>query len=178
MRRSILVAALAAASLAVPGTALAGGNPPDVDNTLPVPPAVVPPPDAPVVDVPSAEAFAKLYIIRNRGTLVGSDQRRVRIVDTATRCLQHPVITTRFGCVFTLRAAVIQSRRGWDDWGHSARAASKRGGHHPRRVRVRNIGCLGALTINGGPTVQPTAQVRFIECARVPRGDWLAPEPA
>lgn len=168
MRRTIIVAAVAAASLLVPGTAMAGNPAPD--QTLP--PAFVPPTPAPVVDNDTAGAFARLYVARNASRFIGSDRRRTRVLDVNAACLTHPVIATRFGCVFTLRAAVFSGR----SHGYSARVKS-RSGHGTRRVRVRNFGCLGALTINGGPTVQPVAQVRFVECARVPRGDYNAPEP-
>ena len=165
--RKVLVAAIAASSmLLVPGSALAGQDPPA---------EFAPPAAAPVVDVASAEAFAKRYVAQTADRRLRSDRRRVRVLNVDARCLQSPLVETRFGCVFTLRALVIQRRGGWD-WGHKgghARSAGRgdddrRGG---RRYRVRQFGCLGALTINGGPTVTPSAQVRFAECARIPRGD-------
>jgi len=165
MRRVVLFAAVAATSLfAFGGVASASDDPPVAD-----PPAAItlPTTPAPVVDVDTAAAFAKIYVARNAARLLGQDRRRVRVVDVASVCLQSPVLATRFGCVFTLRAAVIQRARGWD-WGH---ASSKRSGKHNRRVHVRRFGCLGGLTINGGPSVTPTAQVRFSECARIPRDD-------
>ena len=89
-------------------------------------------------------------------------------------CLQHPVTLTRFGCVFTLRALVIQRRHGW--WGHKARSAG--GKHKPRpRFRIRTYGCLGLARIDGGPGVTPTVTVPLVDCQRVPRGDFTAPEP-
>ena len=177
MRRVLIVAAVAAASLLVPGSAMAGDDPP-------VPPTFSPPTPAPVVDNDTAAAFAKLYVARNGRSLLREggvrtrDRRFVRVIDADAACLQSPILATRFGCVFTLRALVIQNRRGgWDGWGHKARSSSRRGGHHPRRFRIRNYGCLGFLRINGGPTVTPTAEVVNVECARVPRDDIEAPEP-
>lgn len=174
MRRLVLFAALAATSLlAVGGVALAGDEPP----VSPPPTAVALPAPAPVVDVDTAAAFAKIYVARNASRFLGQDRRRVRVVDVATTCLQSPVVLTRFGCVFTLRAAVIQRSHGWD-WGHSAHSSSKRGHGKPQpRVRVRNFGCLGELTIDGGPSVTPTATVRFLQCARIPRDDTTVVAP-
>jgi hypothetical protein len=108
-------------------------------------------------------------VARNAGTLLGVDGRRVRVTDDNAACLAHPVVANRFGCVFTLRAAVLERARSWDDWG-SVRGLRK--GHKPPRptpTRVRQFGCLGALTINGGAGVTPTAQVRFVDCVRVAR---------
>ena len=104
------------------------------------------------------------------------------MLDVNAACLQHPVVATRFGCVFTLRALVIRRNRGWDGWDHhgheDAQPASKRGGKPRRpRFRIRTVGCLGALRINGGPGVTPTATVPFIDCVRVRNGDYEAPEP-
>jgi hypothetical protein len=172
--RSTLVAAVAAASLLVPAsTALAQDPAPEQA----VPPAFVPPTPAPVVDEASAENFARLYVARNASRLLRESQRRTLVTDVQARCLEHPVVADRFGCVFTLRAAVFQQRRRGHD-GHYGKA-SKRGRDRDRdrRVRVRQFGCLGLLTITGGPTVTPSAQLRLAECARVPRGDYLAPEP-
>ena len=179
MRRTLATLAAAGSMLLVaPGVALAGDPVPVAD-----PPAEFAPPVlAPVTDVPTAEAFAQRYVARNAPRFLSSDRRRVRVFDVQTRCLEHPVVADRFGCVFTLRAAVIQRSRGWD--GHhgkapEANAASKRGDdrRRHRRSRVRNYGCLGLLSVTGGPTVTPSAQVRLLECARVPRGDYEAPEP-
>ena len=179
MRRTLAVAAASASMLLIggAGTAFAGDPVPVAD-----PPAEFAPPVlAPVTDVPTAEAFAQRYASRNAARFLRSDRRRVRVFDVQTRCLEHPVVADRFGCVFTLRAAVIQRSRGWD--GHHGKApeanAASRGDDRRRyrRSRVRNFGCLGLLSIQGGPTVTPSAQLRLIECARVPRGDYEAPEP-
>lgn len=160
--RKILIPLLAVSALALPSTALAGDDPP----TTEAPPEFAPPTPAPVVDVDSANAFAKVYAAKNAARFLNTDRRRVRVVDVNSACLQHPVVLTRFGCVFTLRAAVIQRRGGWN-WGH---ASSKRRGHHPQpRVRVRNFGCLGLIRIDGGPDVTPTVTLRDINCVRVPK---------
>lgn len=170
MRRLMLFAATAAVSLfAVGGVALAGDEPP----IAPPPTAAPLPAPAPVIDVDTAAAFTKIYVARNAPRFLGQDRRRVRVVDVQSACLQSPVLATRFGCVFTLRAAVIQRSRGWD-WGHSARL---HGGHKQPRVRVRNFGCLGSLRINGGPTVTPTVSLVQVECARIPRDDTLVVAP-
>jgi hypothetical protein len=170
--RSILIAAVAAASLLAPASAMAGDPAPNQD----LPPAFVPPAPTPVTDVATAEAFTTQYATNNASRFLNSDRRRTRVTDVQARCLEHPVIADRFGCIFTLRAAVWERSR----WGHSARL-KRHGNPHPqsqpRRIRVRNFGCLGALSITGGPTVTPSATLRFVECARVPRGDYLAPEP-
>jgi len=172
--RRILVAAIAATSLFVPATAMAGDPAPVADP----PPEFVTPLPAPVVDNDTAGAFAKLYVARNAGRLLGTNRHRVRVLDVQSSCLQSPVLDTRFGCVFTLRALVIQRSRGWDDWGHSARVSSKRGRHgHNRHIRARRFGCLGFLRINGGPAVTPTAEVVNVECARIPRDDITVVEP-
>jgi hypothetical protein len=146
------------------------GTPPEA----PVPPAFVPPTPAPVVDEDSAQAFAESYTADNAGDFIGVRRHaRVRVISDDARCLQSPIVETRFGCVFRLRALVIQRSRGW--WGHEARSSSRRGhrGHvrHRRHFRVRQYGCLGFLRIDGGPTVTPTADVVNVECARIRRGD-------
>jgi hypothetical protein len=175
MRRALIVAAVAATSLLAPGAAMAQ------DTESIVPPEFSPPAPAPVVDVASAEAFAERYAARNAGRFLDQNRRRVRVFDVEARCLEHPVVADRFGCVFTLRAAVILRRsRGWWGWdGHDkAEPARAAGGNRGRRFRIRNYGCLGLLRIQGGPTVEPTVQVPLIDCVRVPRGDYDAPEPA
>jgi len=171
MRRVLLIAVLAVGALALPSAAQA--------TDPPVPPAFAPPVVAPVVDVPTAEAFAKAYATENARSFLRERRRnRVRVIDAASRCLQSPVLATRFGCVFTLRALVIQRRNGWDNWGHGSKLKSRRGHHRPRpRFRIRNFGCLGFLRVNGGPAVTPTGELVAVECARVPRGDIVAPEP-
>jgi hypothetical protein len=174
--RSILIAAVAAASLLAPASAMAGDDPAP-DGTLP--PAFTLPAPTPVTDVATAETFTQNYASRNAPRFLGSDRRRTRVTDVQARCLEHPVIADRFGCIFTLRASVWERGR---NWGHSSRLKSRHGDDHgnrgrDRRVRVRNFGCLGALSITGGPTATPSATLRFVECARVPRGDYLAPEP-
>jgi hypothetical protein len=181
MHRALLVTALTVASLfALGGTALAGGHvpvptPPAPAQPIVVPPAFVPPTPAPVTDNTTAANFARLYVARNAGTLLGVNGRRVRVTADDAACLQSPVLATRFGCVFTLRALVIQQRnRYWV----GARTASRRGHHpSPTPLRARQFGCLGFLRINGGPTVTPTAEVVNVECARIPRGDWEGPTP-
>ena len=172
MRRTLATAAITAAALAAAPAAFAGEPAPVAD-----PPAeFAPPAPAPVVDVPTAEAFAQRYAARNAPRFLRADRRRVRVFDVQARCLEHPVIADRFGCVFTLRAAVIQRRRGWDGY-HGKAPEAQAAGKRNRRVRVRNFGCLGLLRIQGGPAVTPSVQVPLLECARVPRGDYDAPEP-
>lgn len=144
----------------------------------PVPPEFAPPAVAPVTDVPSAEAFSDAYVARNARRFLRTDRRRVRVIDVQSACLQSPIVETRFGCVFTLRALVIQRRHHWRDWSHSSKARTS--GHKPKprhRVRIRTYGCLGFLRIDGGPVVTPSAQVINVECARLPRRDLEAPEP-
>ena len=176
-----LVPLLAIAALAVPATALA-------DDPPGVPPAFAPPVVAPVVDVPSANAFAENYASDNARRFLDQDRRRIRVIDTNASCLQSPVVDTRFGCVFTLKALVISRNRGWGDWGHGdsrshprARSAGD-GGHghhghrrndrrHQERFRIRAFGCLGFLRINGGPSVTPTAELVNVQCARIQRED-------
>lgn len=163
MRRTLLATAVSVASLfALGGTALADDTPP-VAATLPTP--------APVTDNATAANFARIYVARNAGTFLGVDRHRVRVTSDDAVCLAHPAVANRWGCVFVLRAAVLERTRSWDSW----RAASKRGHAPPRRVRIRQFGCLGALTINGGPTVTPTATVRFVDCVRLPRDLVVTP---
>jgi hypothetical protein len=176
MHRVLIIVALAAVSLfGFTGVALAG----DPDPV--VPPAFSPPTPGPVTDEATAETFAKAFVARNAGRFLRSDRRRVRVLDANAKCLQSPVVDTRFGCVFTLRALVISRSRGWDGWDHHGVTARKsgdpRGDHGRRHFRIRNYGCLGFLRINGGPTVTPSVQVPAVECGRVPRGDIVAPEP-
>jgi hypothetical protein len=179
MRRACLTAALAAVSLFAVGGVAQAQEPP----VAPVPPAFAPPAVAPVVDVASAENFAENFVADNARRLLNQrDRRRVRVTDAVARCLQSPILATRFGCVFTLRAFVIQRNRGWDNWGHGdsrghGRVASYKGKKHGRHFRVRRFGCLGFLRINGGPAVTPTAQVVQVECARIPREDITVDEP-
>jgi hypothetical protein len=169
---------MALAAFAVPGSALA-------DDPPGIPPAFAPPVVTPVTDVTSANAFAEKYANDNAGRFLNSDRRRVRVIDTNAACLQSPIVDTRFGCVFTLKALVINRVRGWDNWGRGdsrshprARSAGDGGHGHKRhdrerhqRFRVRSFGCLGFLRINGGPSVTPTAQLVNVECARIPRED-------
>ena len=173
MRRTLLLAALAALSLFALGGVAQAQEPEEKE----VPPAFAPPAPAPVIDVASAEAFASGFVARNAWRFLREHPRRVRVLDVAVRCLQHPIIATRFGCVFTLRALTINRRHGW--WGHSAKYNKRGHGRKDRRprFRIRQFGCLGALRITGGPAATPTADVPFVECARVPRGDFTAPEP-
>jgi hypothetical protein len=180
MKRVILalLAVLSMSLIGAVGVAQAG----EPDTT--VPPAFVPPTPAPVTDNDTAAAFAKLYVARNARSLLRQggagnfDRRRIRVISEDAACLQSPILATRWGCVFTLRALVIQRRHHWRNWSHEAKLARVSGGRHDgHRVRIRNYGCLGFLRINGGPTVTPTAEVVNVECARVPRGDMVAPEP-
>lgn len=180
MRRTVLTAALAAVSLFAMGGLAQAQEPP----VVPVPPEFAPPAPAPVVDADSAGAFAKLYVAQHAGDLLRQrDRHRVRVLDVDAACLQSPILATRFGCVFTLKALVIQRKHGWDNWGHGdsrnrGRAASVRGGHERHRhFRARRFGCLGFLRIDGGPTVTPTATVINVECARIPRDDITVDEP-
>jgi hypothetical protein len=175
MRRVLMIAAVAASSLLMSGGIAQAGEPPAEPT---VPPEFVPPTPAPVVDTDSAADFAKDYADDNADRFLRQRHRRVRVIDADAACLQSPFVDTRFGCVFTLRALVISRDRGWDGWGHSARKSSHKGHKsHRRHFRIRNFGCLGAITIDGGPEVTPSAQLRFVECGRVPRGDIEAPEP-
>jgi hypothetical protein len=173
MQRVLLVAAIAVASLFALG-AVAQAQPPESDDVLP--PTLVPPAPAPVVDEASAEAAAERYAARNAARFLNRSARRTRTIDVNAACLEHPVIADRFGCVFTLRALVWQ-RRG--DRGHDGPKAepTSRSRDRRRRVRIRTYGCLGALSITGGPTATPAITLRFVECARVPRRDLVAPEP-
>ncbi len=180
MRRSLAVAvATASLCLAGSGTALAGDEPP----VAPAPPEFVPPPVVSVTDEASAESFLEGYASDNAGRFLGTNRHRVRVQSTDARCLQSPTVATRYGCVFRLRAFVINRLRGWDDWGHgarSARVASKRGGHGHghRRFRVRRFGCLGLATVDAVDAAAPTVNVRFLQCARIPREDITVEEPA
>ena len=172
MHRSIITAATAALFLFA-GSGVAQAQDPEEK----VPPAFSPPAPAPVVDQASAEAFMEGYAAQNAGRFLRQDRRRVRVFDVNAACLEHPVIADRFGCVFTLRAAVILRRsRGWDGWDHKAATPASRGKGRPR-FRIRNYGCLGLARVIGGPTVTPSVTVPLVECARVPRGDYDAPEP-
>jgi hypothetical protein len=188
MRRLLVPAALVAALL-VPAAAHAGGDGDYVPTPpVPTPPVVVPTPPAPaqpivippapvplrVVDVPSANAFTRAFAIRNAPRFLRADRNRVRVTDVNTTCLQSPVSSGNFGCVFAIQAAVVvrnSHRYGWGDVApaRAARAASRGGGDkHNRRVRVERFGCLGEIDIAGGPTVQPVASVDFLDCARIP----------
>ena len=178
MRRVCVMAAVAATSLFALGGVAQAQDPPAPDQTLP--PSFQPPAPAPVTDVDSAEAFAEGYADRNAWRFLRTSPRRVRVIDADAACLENPAVALRFGCVFTLRALVIERSRGW--WGHDNkyRASSRRGdddrGHkRHRRFRIRQYGCLGLLTVIGGPT--PQGILRNVECARIPRGDFTAPEP-
>jgi hypothetical protein len=173
MRRVVLLAALAATSLFAFGSIAMAQDDPPAD---PPPAEFAPPTPGPVTDNASAGAFAKLYVAQHVRDLIGTDRRRIRLLDANAACLQSPVLDTRFGCVFTLRALVISRRHGWD-WSNSSRAHSSGQGRrdhgrgHNRRFRVRQVGCLGFLRINGGPAVTPTAEVVNVECARIPNQD-------
>ena len=176
MRSFLAVAATAASMLLIggAGTALAQ------DPVEPVvPPAFVPPAPTPVTDTATAAAFTERYAARNAWRFLRQNPRRVRVVDTNAACLAHPVIADRYGCVFTLRALVIERRhRGWDGWDHDkpvATPSSRRGGHGHKRFRIKTYACLGLATVIGG--TNPQGITRFVECARVPRGDLVAPEP-
>ena len=166
--RRVVTAVIAATSLFALG-GVAQAQPPQDPAT---PPEFAPPAPAPVVDTDSAAAFTERYVARTaQRVLRERSRRRVRVLDVNAACLEHPVVANRFGCIFTLRALIIQRRRGWEGY------PAKSGPPKHRRVRIRRIGCLGALSVTGGPSVTPTAQLRFVECARVPRGDYTAPEP-
>jgi hypothetical protein len=173
--RRVLVAALAASSLLAVGggTALADGH----DGTTPV----VNPLPTRVVDEGSANTFAQAYVIRNGARIAGvdlgdrdrrngrddrngrNDRNRVRVTvsDAASACLQHPVVLTRFGCIVRFNVAVTEER-GRD------RTYSRGHDRNPPVVNplVRNIGCLAALRINGGPSVTPSVSVAFADCVQ------------
>ena len=167
MRRALTLAVLAAISL----FALGGVAQAQTARARPDVAAGVPPPaPAPVTDVATAEAFAEGYAARNASRFLAAP-RNVRTIDAKPRCLAHPVIADRYGCVFTLRALVIQRGR------LVARPPTPRPARpsaSPRSGSAR-YGCLGALTVVGGAA--PQGIVRFVECSRVPRGDLVAPEP-
>ena len=181
MRRTLLTTALCAVSLFALGGVAQAQEPP----VAPTPPEFAPPAPAPVTDTDTAGAFTKLYVAQHAGDLLRQrNHRRVRVTSADASCLQSPILATRFGCVFTLRAFVIQRNRGWDNWGHGdsrGRSASTHGKRHDRirhqHFRVRRFGCLGFLRVDGGPTVTPTAQVVQVECARIPREDITVDEP-
>lgn len=165
--RRVFVAALAASSLL-----LIGGTGAAVAQDLPEadpPAAFSPPAPAPVTDVASAEAFAKRYVAKNASRFLDQNRHRVRVINVNASCLQHPAVETRFGCVFTLKAHVIQRRHGWDGWDDKDHSKKH------KRFKVRTYGCLGALTIDGGPDVTPSARVRFVECSRISKRDYVAP---
>lgn len=169
MRRALIGAACAASMLLMGGAGIAqaGDTPPEA----PVPAPVAAPAPAHVTDVASAEAFTKSYTADNARRFIGVRNRsRVRVISDDARCLQSPLVETRFGCVFTLRALVIQRSHGWWRSSHLARKSGG-GSHHRRHFRVRQYGCLGFLRVDGGPTVTPTADVINVECARIRRGD-------
>lgn len=169
--RRVFVAALAASSLLlIGGTGAAAAQ--DLPEADP-PAAFSPPAPAPVTDVASAEAFAEGYVAKNASRFLGQNRHRVRVINANASCLQHPAVETRFGCVFTLKALVIQRRHGWDGW-DSNKDRSERSKKH-KRFKVRTYGCLGALTIDGGPNVTPSAQVRFVECSRISKRDYVTP---
>lgn len=181
--RKYIVPLLALGALAVPGSALAQapgppGGPPGV------PPAFAPPVIAPVTDVASAETFTENYVTVNAQRLLNTDRRRVRVTDANAACLQSPIVDTRFGCVFTLKALVINRNRGWDNWGHGdsrshsrARSAGD-GGHghkrhdrnHQQRFHIQRFGCLGFLRVDGGPAVRPSGTLVNVECRRIHDG--------
>ena len=174
MRRVLIMAVLAAISL------FALGGVAQAQDPVPAPEFSPPAPPAEVVDVAGAEAFAEGYADDNANRFLRQRSRNVRVIDANAACLQNPAVATRFGCVFTLRALVIQRRSGW--WGHDSRAhkSSRRGDDHKRhkpRFRIRQYGCIGLLTVVGGPGVEPQGLLRAVECARIPRGDMVAPEP-
>jgi len=170
MRRLLVPAALAAALL-VPSAAVAG----DHDGT--VTPTPLP---TRVTDEASANTFAQAYVIRNGARIANVDQfngrdngrddygrdnrsrtrTRVTVSDAASACLQHPVIASRFGCIVRFNVAVSEERS-------YARSARVHGNPRPQPVaRVRNIGCLAALRINGGPSVTPSVTVAFADCVQ------------
>ena len=176
-----IVAAFVAVAAMFGITGVAAGQDPAPEQPI-VPPAFAPPGPAPVTDVATAEAFAESYAARNASRYLRTDRRRVRVLDANAACLAHPVLANRYGCVFALRALTIQRSRGWDGWDKRpvATPSSRRGGdhgdrHHGRRFRIRTFGCLGLATVIGGAA--PQGITRFVECARVPRGDLVAPEP-
>ena len=177
MRRFIVAAVAASSMLLVGGAGSALAQDPPVSE----PPAeFAPPAPGPVVDTESAGAFAKLYVVRNSDRLSRERRERVRVLNVESSCLQAPFLETRYGCVFTLRAAIISRRGGWD-WGHGHKAhKSSRGDDNDRRhrgrdrdrnrrFRVRFVGCIGALRVDAGPP--PSAQLQALECRRIQRDD-------
>jgi hypothetical protein len=172
MRKFLVPAALAAALL-VPSAAVAGGH--DGNN-----PVVNPLPSR-VTDEASAETFAQAYVLRNGARIAGVNQfngrddyngrnrdrdrnrNRVTVSDAAAACLQHPVIAARFGCIVRFNVEVRDS--------YTFARAAKTHGRDPvpaprNRDRVRSLGCLAALRINGGPSVTPSVTVAFADCVQ------------
>ena len=86
--------------LLLPGSALAQDPPAEF----------APPAPAPVVDTTSAGAFAKLLRRAQLRSPHRDRRERVRVLDVESTCLQAPFLETRYGCVFTLRAAIISRR--------------------------------------------------------------------
>jgi hypothetical protein len=172
--RKFLIPLLAAAALAAPSTALAGGGG-DGDYDFGGP--VVTPLPTQVTTEAEANTFVRALIIRNAdrvshiaGLRGDRGRQRVTLSDITTACLQHPVVLTRFGCIFRFNAEVrTNDRRGHGDR-HYTRAHASGGGDDDwgrrdrNRDRVRSLGCLGALRINGGVGVTPTVNVSFVDC--------------
>jgi hypothetical protein len=175
--RKLLVPLIAAAALAAPSAAMAGGND-DWDWQRPTPLPTT------VTNESQANDYTKAYVNRNAQGITNVDLRgrgrsfrRVTVSDVAASCLQHPVIAARFGCVFRFNIEIRDNdRRGHNDRGdrdyRRAHSSSKGGGDDDwdRRDRGRDrtvsLGCLGALRIVAGPGVTPQAQLVFADCVR------------
>lgn len=174
MRRVLMVAAVAASAMLMGVGSAQAADPV-------VPPAFAPPAPAPVTDEASAEAFLDGYASDQAERFLRTRRSRVRVINVESRCLQHPVTLTRYGCVVRLRALVIQRRHHWRDWshGHSSHASksSKRRGHDRPRVRIRAYGCLGIARIDAINPLDPDVRVPLADCQRIQRDDIETPEP-
>jgi hypothetical protein len=188
--RKFIVPLFAVAALALPAAAMAGDHNPPPGPTQPIvtpppsgpsqpiatPPAFVP---TPVVTEADANTFARAYILRNGGGLAGvnlrdngrdngrdnwrNNRNRVTVSDVVASCLQHPVVLTRFGCITRFNVSVRDDGRGYS----RAHAAKTHGRNPvPTPQRVRSLGCLAALRINGGPSVTPSVSVAFADCVQ------------
>lgn len=173
MRRTLLVALCALAALLIGSVSAQAAEPETV-----VPPAFVPPAPAPVTDEASAEAFLNGYASEQARRFLRTPRSRVRVLNVESRCLQHPVTLTRYGCAVRLRALVIQRRHRWHNWSHGSKASkSSKRGHRRNRVRIRAFGCLGIARIDAVDAANPTVVIPLADCQRIQREDIETPEP-
>ena len=108
--RRMLVPLIAAGALLVPAAAAQAQSPGDAGS--------------------AASSWLNRNGERLSGDQTGGDRergrdrdRRVSISDVNVSCLQHPIIASRFGCVFTLRVAVTERDRDRDRSHYRARAS-------------------------------------------------------